>query len=86
MAKNARIRSDQGPCAEITCQEGLSRARVTQIMLLLGLAPEIQEHILNLQKTANRSSNSERSLKYITQMENQKEQMTALKGSLEAEI
>jgi len=32
--------------AEIARQEGLSRARVTEIMSLLCLAPEIQDHIL----------------------------------------
>ncbi len=32
--------------AEIARREGITRARVTQVMGLLRLAPEIQEHIL----------------------------------------
>ncbi|MBI5969965.1 MAG: hypothetical protein HY884_02290 [Deltaproteobacteria bacterium] len=34
--------------ADIARSEGLSRARVTQIMYLLNLTPEIQKHILSM--------------------------------------
>jgi len=34
--------------AAIARQEGITRARVTQVMGLLRLAPEIQEHVLTL--------------------------------------
>jgi hypothetical protein len=40
--------------AEIACREGLTRARVIQVLWLLCLAPEIQEHILALPETAGR--------------------------------
>jgi ParB-like chromosome segregation protein Spo0J len=68
--------SDQ---AEIARYEGLSRARVTQIMKPLNLAPEIQDHILNLPKTANRPPVTERALRQITLMENPKEQLDAFR-------
>jgi hypothetical protein len=40
--------------AEIACMEGVTRARVTQVMGLLRLAPEIREHILSLPDDAHR--------------------------------
>ena len=55
--------------AQIARLERLSRARVTQIMSLLRLAPEIQDYILSLPKTARRPAITERSLRPITQVE-----------------
>jgi len=63
--------------AEIARREGLSRARVTQIMSLLQLYPEIQNHILSMPKTANRSAITERSLRPIVQMNDYREQKEA---------
>jgi ParB-like chromosome segregation protein Spo0J len=69
--------SDQ---AEIARYEGLSRARVTQIMSLLRLSPEIQDTILNLPKTNRQHSIiTERSLRPIAQLENQRQQVEAFK-------
>src|SRR5512137_1861935 len=44
---------------------GFARGRVTQIMDLLLLAPEIQEEILFLMKLAGRQSPSERDLRRV---------------------
>jgi hypothetical protein len=63
--------------AEIARNEGLSRARVTQIMSLLLLAPEIQQHILNIPKSHNRPIITERALRRITQIDNTKDQSRA---------
>jgi len=60
--------------AEIARQEGFSRARVTQIMKLLALAPEIQNYILSLPETSRRPAITERSLRHITRLENHVEQ------------
>ncbi len=61
--------------AEIAQREGITRARVTQIMGMLRLAPEIQEHILSLPSTACRSSISERALRHIAQNEDPRQQL-----------
>ena len=63
--------------ADIARREGLSRARVTQIMGLLCLVPQIQKHILILPKSASRSAITERSLRPITLLEGQGEQLEA---------
>ena len=39
--------------ADIARREGVTRARVTQILMLLRIAPEIQERILNRQRQIN---------------------------------
>ena len=61
--------------AEIAQQEGITRARVTQIMHLLNLAPEIQDHILNMPKCSQRPAITDRALRPITQIDNRKEQL-----------
>ncbi len=65
--------------AEIAQREGITRARVTQIMSLLNLSPHIQHHILNMPKTANRPPVTERALRVITLIENPKEQLDAFR-------
>lgn len=60
--------------AEIARREGITRARVTQVMSLLRLAPEIQEHVLSLPDMARRPAITERALRPIAQMEDQAEQ------------
>ena len=34
--------------ADIACREGITHARVTQVMGMLRLAPEVQQHILSM--------------------------------------
>lgn len=60
--------------AEIARREGITRARVTQILGLLRLAPAIQEHVLSLPDMANLPTITERSLRPIAQIENQSDQ------------
>lgn len=52
--------------AEIARREGVTRARVTQIMGLLRLAPEIQEKILDMPEVLGRSAVTERTMRPIT--------------------
>ena len=52
--------------AEIARMMGLSRARVTQIMALLYLAPEIQEQILASPPDAGLGGLTERSIRALT--------------------
>ncbi len=49
--------------AEIARRENISRARVTQVMGLLSLAPEIQEQILSIPDGVSRPSITERMLR-----------------------
>ena len=51
--------------AEIARQEGITRARVIQVMGMLRLAPEIQEHILSMPVLVPRPSVSELALRPI---------------------
>ena len=55
--------------AAIARREGITRARVTQVLGMLRLAPEIQQHILSMPKTAGRPTISERTLRSITMLE-----------------
>lgn len=54
--------------AAIARREGLTRARVTQVMGLLRLAPEILERVLALPDMAQRPTITARSLRPIAQM------------------
>jgi hypothetical protein len=53
--------------ADIARREGVTRARVTQILGLLRLAPEIQETILAMPKVSCRPAITERALRSIVQ-------------------
>jgi hypothetical protein len=66
--------------ADIARYEGLSRARITQIMSLLRLAPEIQEYILAMHKTSRRPFLTERSLRPITQIDDHRKQLEAFEA------
>ena len=55
--------------AALACREGLTRARVTQILGLLRLAPEIQHHILSMPDMVGRPPITERVLRRVTQLE-----------------
>ena len=50
---------------DIARREGITRARVTQVMGMLRLAPEIQEHVLSMPDAASRPLISERMLRPI---------------------
>jgi hypothetical protein len=49
--------------AEIASREGITRARVTQVMGMLRLTPEIQQRILSLPEGIYRPAISERALR-----------------------
>ena len=57
--------------------EGLTRARVTQILGLLRLAPEIQHHILSMPRTVGCPTISERVLRSITMVADPQQQLHA---------
>jgi ParB-like chromosome segregation protein Spo0J len=67
--------------AEIARREGITRARVTQVMGLLRLAPEIQKHVLSLPDVVRRSVATERALRPIAQMKG-RQQVDAFKSLL----
>ena len=66
--------------AEIARREGITRARVTQVMGMLRLAPEIQNCILSLPHTDSRPAISERALRSITQIEDPERQLAEFRG------
>ena len=55
--------------ADIARREGITRARVTQVLGLLRLAPNIQEHVLSLPDMVRRPAITERALRPIAQLE-----------------
>ena len=61
--------------AEIARREGITRARVTQVLDLLRLAPEIQEKILTLTDPLHRRPVTERMLRPIGAIANQHDQL-----------
>ena len=61
--------------ADIACQEGITRARVTQILGLLRLAPEIQEKILSSPGTLHHRLVTERLLRPIGAIADHRDQM-----------
>jgi hypothetical protein len=71
--------------AEIARREGITRARVTQVMSLLRLVPEIQELVLSMPDLARRPTVTERSLRPIAQLHGLTEQREAVSALLESE-
>jgi len=69
--------------AAIARQEGITRARVTQVMGLLRLTPEIQQHVLSLPAMVRRPAITERALRPIAQLEG-REQLQAFRQLAEA--
>ena len=65
---------------DLARRDSLTSGRITQIMYLLKLAPEIQEHLLNLPKCAHRSAIIDRALWPITQIKDHKEQLEMFNG------
>ncbi len=66
--------------AETARREGITRARVTQVMGMLRLAPEIQQHILSMPDTVRQPAISERALRPIAQIEDPKQQLAEFRG------
>jgi hypothetical protein len=60
--------------AEIARREGVTRARGTQAMGLLRLAPEIQQHILSMPNAVRQPAITERALRPIAQLEDTADQ------------
>lgn len=60
--------------AEIARREGITRARGTQVMGMLQLAPEIQQHILSMPDAVRRPVITERALRPIAQLERASDQ------------
>jgi len=61
--------------AEIARREGITRARVTQVMGMLRLAPEIQEHIQSMPETHRRPPVTERTLRPIGTITDYRDQL-----------
>ena len=69
--------------ADIARRGGITRARVTQIMGMLRLAPEIQQHVLSMPAAVRRPAITERALRPIAQMEKLIDQKGRLEKLLE---
>lgn len=65
--------------AEIARREGLTGARVCQIMSFLRLSPTIQEHILSMPDAAGRRPITERSLRPIVHLQGPQHQLRAFR-------
>ena len=77
------LKSGQAPNqAEIARRERITRARVTQVLGLLRLAPEIQEHILSMPDMVRRPAITERALRPIAQIGNTRGQVKEFQGLL----
>jgi len=61
--------------ADIAHREGITRARVTQVMGMLRLAPEIQQRILSIPKMVRRPPITERMLRPIETIANYRGQL-----------
>ena len=60
---------------DIARQEGITRARVTQVMGMLRLAPEIQQQILSMPEIARRPPVTERSLRPVRAINDRHDQL-----------
>lgn len=69
--------------ADIARREGITRARLTQVMGMLRLAPEIQEHVLSLPDMIRRPAITERALRPIAQLEDPKDQTARFQEMVE---
>jgi len=54
--------------ATIARREQITRARVTQVLGMLRLAPEIRQHILSMPDVVRRPAITERALRPVTQL------------------
>ncbi len=69
--------------ADIARREGISRARVTQVMSLLRLTPEIKERILSLPDTLHRSVVTERMLRPIGAIPDYRDRLREFRTKME---
>lgn len=63
--------------AEIARREGVTRARVTQIMALLRLAPEVQHRVLEMPAVLGRKGINEHSLRPIARIKDRAAQLAS---------
>ena len=70
--------------ATLARREGLSRARVTQIMHLLELPSEIQNHLLQLSDDRYSSVFTERKLQSVVHLQERQKQLAAFKELLQS--
>jgi len=75
--RRERDRGEVHNQADIARREGITRARVTQVLMLLRLAPEIQERILSMPKSLNARRIGERSLRPVALIEDPVKQAAA---------
>ncbi len=68
--------------SEIARREGITRARVTQIMGLLRLAPEIQKQILSMPGGVSRLAVTERMLRPVQTFTDSRDQVLAFRKPL----
>ena len=69
--------------AAIAAREGITRARVTQVMGMLRVSPEIQQHILSMPDMARLPVITERALRPIAQLKKPADQKARLEKLLE---
>ena len=68
--------------AAIARREGISRARVTQILALLRLAPAIKDQVLTAQPSIGRATMSERLLRSFARVDEGRAQLQAFRAAL----
>ena len=80
----ARIESGKASSqTAIARQEGITRARVTQVLGMLRLAPQIQERVLSLPDVVRRPAITERALRPVAQLENVTDQKARFEELIE---
>jgi len=72
--------------ADVARRDGVTRARVTQVMMLLRLAPEIQASILNLSKSIRPTGISERRLRPLAMLADARKQRAALEALVSGSV
>jgi hypothetical protein len=72
--------------SDIARREGITRARVTQVMGLLRLAPEIQQHILSMPDAVRRPAITERALRPIAQIGNPVQQIASFQSLVTSDL
>ena len=71
LQNDSRVRTQ----ADLAKEEGVSRVRITQIMNLLKLAPDIKEHLLSLEDQKSIHFFTEHRLRPLAQIEDPKHQL-----------
>jgi len=76
LAVDGRGENAAGVTRALARREGITRARVTQVLMLLRLAPDVQERVLAFPVTVDRPVLTERMLRPITFLEDAVRQQT----------